>query len=403
MARKTVGFDPAVHGFAFPNGFVDVALTLPNGTAITTRGRCGGMAYLALDYFLAGKPVPRVDRRLFAPGRVPPDGNWVADTIKSRLMDSFFTGSALKFLTWSVLPDGDVLVLDGVRRETREELPKVVAAIDAGRPVVLGLVAARSLAAVGTNHQLIAYGYDRTPAGTTLLLHDNNSPGTEVTLTAVDGGWRASNGPTWRGFFVQDYEPAKPRVLTSTPADPARALRAGDVVTLQHVWTGIVLATSGVRWDHDRSSGRNRVTCAGGLGQGTSWRLSRTEDGPSAASSEGASSSSTTPGAVLTDGDVLRLTHPSGRRLRSQRGVPSPLTGQQEVSTTDAAPGPDDDWRLEVDGGGRWRAGSRVRLVHVRTGAALHSHRKRLPDGQHEVTGFAGRDDNDWWTVLQVG
>ena len=43
--------------------------------------------------------------------------------------------------------------------------------------------------------------------------------------------------------------------------------------------------------------------------------------------------------------------------------------------------------------------------MHVATGAALHSHRAsdpRLTAGQQEVTGYADRDVNDWWTVLEL-
>src|SRR5690348_4708372 len=58
LTGRAVAFDPATHGFAFPNAFVNEVLTLPNGARITTAGRCGGMAYAALDYFLAGQPVP---------------------------------------------------------------------------------------------------------------------------------------------------------------------------------------------------------------------------------------------------------------------------------------------------------------------------------------------------------
>ena len=64
-------FDPAVHGFGFPNSFVNQVVSLPNevyrllpgvlrraipGGNLETRGRCGGMAYAALDYYHAGRP-----------------------------------------------------------------------------------------------------------------------------------------------------------------------------------------------------------------------------------------------------------------------------------------------------------------------------------------------------------
>ena len=65
-----------------------------------------------------------------------------------------------------------------------------------------------------------AYGYeldDRT-GRTTVLVHDSNTPDREVQLTSDAGqpDWTASNGRTWRGFFVQDYTPRSPRVATRT-------------------------------------------------------------------------------------------------------------------------------------------------------------------------------------------
>ena len=85
LTRQAVAFDPATHGFAFPNAFVNEVLTLPNGAKITTAGRCGGMAYAALDYFLAGQPVPRLRADLWTPGRVPPDSHWLAQLFTQRL------------------------------------------------------------------------------------------------------------------------------------------------------------------------------------------------------------------------------------------------------------------------------------------------------------------------------
>ena len=166
LAQRTAAFDPAAHGFAFPNAFVNVVLQLPNGAKITTAGRCGGMAYAALDYFLPGQPVPRWRSDLYGPGRVPPDGHWLAQYFTARLRDSFFTGSAAKFVTWSLHSDDPTWVFKGVSRWTKEEeLPRLVASIDRGRPVVLGLVVARSLGAIGDNHQVVAYGYEKAPTG----------------------------------------------------------------------------------------------------------------------------------------------------------------------------------------------------------------------------------------------
>ncbi len=62
-----------------------------------------------------------------------------------------------------------------------------------------------------------------------------------------------------------------------------------------------------------------------------------------------------------------------------------------------------DFWRLEGGAGGGnseyWSPGEAVRLVHVKTNHALHSH-PNAPFGSHgqqEVTGYEHRDQNDLW------
>lgn len=47
-----------------------------------------------------------------------------------------------------------------------------------------------------------------------------------------------------------------------------------------------------------------------------------------------------------------------------------------------------------------WRIDQPVVLRHVATGKLLHSHGIELNgNGQNEVTGYEGRDDNDKWAV----
>ncbi|WP_029290815.1 hypothetical protein [Cellulomonas sp. HZM] len=368
MAAVRTAFDPAVHGFGFPNAFVDLLTSLPTGTAIQTKGRCGGMAFASLDYFSADRPAPRWATNLYGAARVPPDGNWLADRIRKRLFDSFRARSALKFVTWAVAPDDRFGPVDGVRSWTLDELAKVVAAVDAGRPVPLGLVVARSVKDVGQDHQVVAHGYERVGDETHVLVTDSNSPGHEVTLQPEAGAWRASNGPLWRGFFVQDYTAVRPVILTRTPARGDEPVGPGSTIALSHVWTGFSL-----HGEHDLVTGVRRGTRAS-----ERWAV---EPGSDA-------------------GTVTLRNVADGWYLASQAGTRSPTTGQQAVWLR-AEP---DDWRVEVDGGGAWTAGSRVRIVHAATGVALHSHPHVVDGtgGQREVTGFTGRDDNDWWTVLEL-
>ncbi len=88
---------------------------------------------------------------------------------------------------------------------------------DSAAAVVLGLVAARALAEVARNRQVVAYGYDENGAGPgggpiRLFVYDSHHPDTEVVLAPEpDGGWAASaGGGPWRGLFLQDYARERP-------------------------------------------------------------------------------------------------------------------------------------------------------------------------------------------------
>src|SRR5919198_384037 len=148
------GFEPSVHGFHFANDFVDKIVTIPGFGEVATDGRSGGMAYAALDYWFAGLPVPTHRPADFPDRAVPEDGSRLADYLYKRLFDSFATWSARQFVTWSLAADHPTWSYQGVTAWTREvELPRLRRSIEAGRPVVLGLVAARGLAEVARNRR----------------------------------------------------------------------------------------------------------------------------------------------------------------------------------------------------------------------------------------------------------
>ena len=196
------GFDPRAHGFHFANDFVDKVVTVPGYGEVATDGRSGGMAFAALDYWFAGLPVPSHRPEDFPDRAVPEDRTRLADFIHKRLFDSYATWSARHFLTWTLA----------------EELPRVRHSLDAGRPVVLGLVGARDLDQVARNRQVVAYGYDDEgawPGGPPmrLFVYDSHHPDTEVALDLDPDRrhWEASAGDgPWRGLFVQDYVRERP-------------------------------------------------------------------------------------------------------------------------------------------------------------------------------------------------
>jgi hypothetical protein len=177
-------FTPQKHGFQFGNHFVDTILKTPFGN-IQTRGRCGGMAFASLDFYYSGIPVPS-------------QGIALGDYIYRRSVDSIFSLSAFKFLSWK-----------------RTEFSKLKRAIDKGNPVVLGLISGSKGAGVTKHHQVVAYGYDEpTKDKIVIFIYDSNSPNQEVVLESVKAPsyFKASNGSEWRGFFVQNYKYKRPVV-----------------------------------------------------------------------------------------------------------------------------------------------------------------------------------------------
>lgn len=180
------------------------------------------------------------------------------------------------------------------------------------------------------------------------------------------------------------------------PTIPATPVPIGSTAVLRHAATRHRLHSHPFYYGHPGSSGQQQVTAFAGADGNDYWKVMTGHGAPMRRG-------------VVKDGDVIRLMHvATGRNLHSHGGFPSPVTGQQEVTCFGSSGVGDgnDDWRVEVEGGGQWLSGSRVRLVHVATAAALHSHygfsHPAWTRGQQEVTGFSARDDNDWWLVESI-
>lgn len=205
-------FTASEHGFRFANSFEDDFVKLPGGGhAFKTRGRCGGMAFLALDHWHHGRPIPGGDT-------LPDDKTPLAKLIQKRLFDSFGLNGA-KYLEFSLMPLHPKLgVLKGAAKVTREkEFPKIKASIDKGEPCAIGLCVSTSPLEVGKDHQVVCYGYEEGPEQSALLIYDNNRPGKEHRLTFAtrydkkgDMSVRHSDGSKWRAFFFEKYRPEEP-------------------------------------------------------------------------------------------------------------------------------------------------------------------------------------------------
>jgi hypothetical protein len=168
-------------------------------------------------------------------------------------------------------------------------------------------------------------------------------------------------------------------------------------IRLVHVVTRHHLHSHAETYGHPGTSGEQQVTAYAGSDYNDYWIVKGPHGKPESFKA----------GQPIENGDIIRLEHQVTRKnLHSQRGYPSPVTGstgQQEVAAfgVDGVGNSNDNWRVEVDGEGTWYAGERVRLIHVETQYALHSHSSqshpRHTMGQQEVTCFPKGDDNDLW------
>lgn len=217
---RVPGFLPSRSGFHFPNRFSDApvaelrlaALRLPVGNA--SRGLCGGMVFAARDVFEAGRLPP-------AAATAPTRGTPVFRYLARRLFSSWgLPFGVLRYVAWSMLPDGDAWVVRGVTSRTlRREWPRVRDEVGAGRLCPLGLVRVRSISpwTMARNHQALAYGFDldETNGLVHVLVYDPNHPDDDSIRLAFDPGGPPDHREIGyvkgerrvRGFFVTAYRP----------------------------------------------------------------------------------------------------------------------------------------------------------------------------------------------------
>jgi hypothetical protein len=172
-----------------------------------------------------------------------------------------------------------------------------------------------------------------------------------------------------------------------------------STLKMKHFITGNILHSHAFNYGHAGTSGQQQVTAAIGADDNDLWRVKGPHGQPETYRA----------GQPIQHGETIRLEHVLTRRnLHSHSGHPSPVTGQQEVTCfgENGLGDENDNWRIEIEGGGTWSSGKRMRLIHVGTNHALHSHagfsHPEWTMGQQEVTGFSDRDDNDWWYLFEV-
>jgi hypothetical protein len=224
-------------------------------------GRCGGMAFSAYDFFLAGWPIP--------PDTVQPGSGDVRDYIWSRLIDSLQMNAAT-FLEWTmilhILPDistlasaaigaaagtviggpvgaalgaflagkDDVLGIGGaddLLDKTRDHWGRLKGQLDRGAAWPTGIIHGGDASPVD-QHQILAIGYQDFGDGTPALdVWDNNHPdrcwrlhldmrGSELNV----GSSSPDDYNDIKGLISEDYSPKLPpaslrRTVGSQPSD----------------------------------------------------------------------------------------------------------------------------------------------------------------------------------------
>jgi hypothetical protein len=152
------------------------------------------MVYAVMDYY-ASHLLPLEQQ-------TPPNSRNDAlfEFIRDRLWDSFDVGGeGHRFLGYSSphYPNGDEGVIQAVGLTRgrswmtyREAWPQIQADIDAGNLSPVGLIQTDNLD-IGSNHQVLAYAYDKSGQDVTLFIYDPNEAQEEIGLkfniTATDG------------------------------------------------------------------------------------------------------------------------------------------------------------------------------------------------------------------------
>jgi hypothetical protein len=186
------GFRPTTHAPLFSNGkwppgtqlWISV-MGLPSVSVDATRfGLCGGMSFLTRDIVESGTPQLRGTDST----KIPPA---LVGHIFARLVDSFSLTSGItdRWLAATRALDHDTVVWGhGLFHQTVDEVPGILAEVDAGRLCPIGIVLAQSYLpwAVFDSHVVLVWGYETHGDILTLRTYDCNKPGKDDIVIELD-------------------------------------------------------------------------------------------------------------------------------------------------------------------------------------------------------------------------
>jgi hypothetical protein len=210
----TTKFKPATHGWQFANRAYPVCWDTPRRIC-DNWSFCGGMSLSALERFRTARPIP---------AETTPSAATLEEVKRAQLL-TMTEGVWKRFLEFTMSPSTpQTVAFNTIGSKTEQEVPKLRRAIDAGLPVILGLIRvdqSNRANDVFKNHQVLATGY-RFNEGTGQMYIDIYDPNHPVPRSAMasrislhtrlpENQIRAkqttetSTGPVYekvRGFFV---------------------------------------------------------------------------------------------------------------------------------------------------------------------------------------------------------
>ncbi len=209
-------FLPSRHGFPCvlqsPDG-EDFGLGTPSPGAF---GLSAGAAWTALDYYLAGRPLPTADA-----GAAPPEA--LLKGVVRRQGEALARAGWHQLRDWQSLPDRGVPGRPGIAERSRTEFRRLRQLLDDGTPVMIYLVLAQGRhAEPSQNLAVLAYGYefDRRARRASVRVYDPARPGNDnVRLVFHTGAGKSLDArlavkTAVRGFFCVPYDRPEPAALT---------------------------------------------------------------------------------------------------------------------------------------------------------------------------------------------
>lgn len=228
-------FRPSVNGFRFADSFGETGAAFGLGAELLpTFGLGAGMAWVALDRFLAGRPVPSATE---APAASDP----LFAEITMRQVHALTAAPWSRLVEWQCLPERGLPGRPGLTPWSRMHWRRARQSLDAGMPMLLFLVLANGRHAnPSSNKPVLAVGYDidHGERRVTVLVYDPHRPGHDSMRLVFRTGpmdpldARFGGDTVVRGFFTVPYDRSAPHSLTFGMIEDAAA---GSVEAVLHV------------------------------------------------------------------------------------------------------------------------------------------------------------------------